>query len=95
MRVVFNAGEPPSVSRQGSAAQPIDGRETVITPLPELGTMSYCLVDTAHLEFESPAQDGVVEIASVWVRASPGQVDLACQVATAIATEVWPLLPSP
>lgn len=95
VRVLFGAGIPPSVSGQGAAAQPIDGRQTVVTPVPELGTMSYCLVDAPHLEFQSPAQEGLVEIASVWVRASPGQVDLACRVATAIATEVWPLLPSP
>ncbi len=95
VRVIFNAGIPPSTSQPGSAEQPIAGREAVITPLPELGSVSYCLIDAPHVEFEGPGQDEVVEIASVWVRASPGQVDVACQVATAIATEVWPLLPSP
>jgi hypothetical protein len=95
VRLLFTAGLPPSTSQPGSAAQPIAGREAVITPLPEVGSVSYCLIDSPHLEFEAPEQDGLVEIASVWVRAAQGQVDLACQVATALATEVWPLLPSP
>jgi hypothetical protein len=94
VRVAFNAGVPPTASRPGAAVRSIAGRSTVVSPVPELGSVSYCLADAPHVEFESPGQDGVVEIASVWVRASPGQVDLACQVATAVAAEVWPLLPS-
>lgn len=94
VRVVFNAGPPPSVSRPGSVSRQIAGRSTIVTPVPELGSVSYCLVDAPHVEFESPGQDGLVEIASVWVRAAAGQVNLACQVATALATEVWPRLPS-
>ncbi len=94
VRVVFNAGVSPSVSRPGSVSQRIAGRSTIVTPVPELGSMSYCLVDAPHVEFESPRQDGLVEIASVWVRVAAGQVNLACQVATALAAEVWPRLPS-
>lgn len=95
VRVVFNAGVPPSASEPGAAVRQIGGRETVVTPVPQLGSVSYCLVDAPHLEFSSPAGDGLVEIASVRVRAAAGQVDLACEVATALATEVWPLLPTP
>jgi len=96
VRVLFRAGEPPSPSDPGATEESIAGRKTIVTPMPDLGSISYCLVDAPHVEFESPGQEeGFVEIASVWVRAAPGQVDLACQVAMTIANEVWPLLPTP
>jgi hypothetical protein len=48
-------------------------------------------VETAHIPF----QPGVSEKALVSVRLAKGQIAAACAAATAVASAVWPKLPSP
>ena len=94
VRLVFTTGPKPVPVGDGSASSDIAGRPSVTYPVPDGEESSYCIVDTEHVSFSGPGQDeDVVEIASVWVDREIGQIDAACAVATALATEVWPKLP--
>jgi hypothetical protein len=53
---------------------------------------SRCEVDTNRAPWGS-GDNGLVEIASMWVSEPPGQVDTACSLATQMANVVWPKLP--
>jgi hypothetical protein len=52
-------------------------------------------VQTGHIPFAFTGQEGLVEIAGVFVRKPKGQVDAACKMATDLANAVWPTLPKP
>jgi hypothetical protein len=96
IRLMFAAGPVPAVTGAGAKSTPISGRPTVTTPYPEVGDAAYCAVESGHIAFdEVPGQEGMVELAEVYVRVPKGAVDQGCQAATAVATAVWPALPPP
>jgi hypothetical protein len=89
VRVMFTAGTPPT------GGDPIGGRPSVVTPTSNAGQYVFCGVQTAHIPFSFPGQEGLVEIAGVFVRKPKGQTDAACKMATDLAGAVWPTLPKP
>jgi hypothetical protein len=96
VRLVFGAGAVPTPYGTGANKKPIAGRASVTNPIPDAGAASFCTVDTGHIPFdEVDGQTGMVELASVFARMPKGKVKAACQVAVAVATAVWPRLPTP
>lgn len=97
VRLMFSAGQPPTTwAPNGANSNPIAGRPSVTNPFPDAGTSSFCTVDTGHIPFEEvDVTADIVELASVFVRTPKGQVDAGCQAAVAVATQVWPQLPTP
>lgn len=96
IRLMFAAGTAPVATGAGAKSTPVGGRATVTTPYPDVGDGAYCAVESGHVPFdEVPAQTGMVELAEVYVRVPKGKVDQGCQAATAVATKVWPALPTP
>ncbi|MPZ82932.1 MAG: DUF3558 domain-containing protein [Actinophytocola sp.] len=97
VRLVFGAGPQPTTwAPTGANSDPIAGRPSVTNPFPEAGTSAFCSVDSGHIPFEEvDVTEDIVELASVFVRTPTGQVDAGCQAAVAVATKVWPRLPTP
>jgi hypothetical protein len=95
VRVVFAPGTAPDATQPGVTQSAIGGRPTVLTPTPEAGANAYCGADTAGAAYQLSGYSGpLVEVATVYVRMQSGQVDAACQAATALATALWPKLPA-
>ena len=96
VRLVFGAGLTPTKWAAEGNSNPIAGRPTVTNLVPDAGTASFCTIDTGHLPYEEVAgQSGMVELASVFVRMPKGQIHVGCQAAVAVASAVWPQLPTP
>lgn len=93
VRLQFGAGVEPSVYSQGGTEGLVAGRQSATNRYPEVGENSYCSVETAHIQFGEIEGEDAYEVASVYVRAPGGQVDMACAAATAVAELVWPELP--
>jgi hypothetical protein len=95
LRVMFTTGPEPRPTGPGATQSPIAGRSSVLSPTPDAGDYVFCGAQTRHVAFHAAGQSGLVEIAAVFVRMRRGQVDQACRAATAVATSVWPRLPTP
>jgi hypothetical protein len=94
VRVQFGAGNPPIAHGPGANQDPLADRPTVMNPFEELGTGSYCSVESAHIPFdEVEGADGVVEVANVFVGMPKGQVAAGCVAARTVAGILWPKLP--
>lgn len=95
VEVAFEAGPMPEVWSEGvSNTNPVAGRPSVTNMNPRAAEATVCVVSTGHIPFtEFEEQLGLVEIAEVFVYVPGENQPVACQAATAVATELWPKLP--
>lgn len=90
--VTFIVGPSPNAQADGGDAVTIAGRPSVTISTTE-DTAAECWIDTAGPPFGG-AQSNLVEIAEVYISDDNQSTDTACQVGTALATAIWPKLPS-
>lgn len=93
VRLLMTLGVPVSTPPSGSTTETIGGRQTLVEPTPEAGDLSFCLLSTDHVPYETSIQSDVIEQALVTVRGGKGEVEQACATARAVAAEAWPKLP--
>jgi hypothetical protein len=87
----FVVGPPPVAEPNVSTASQIGGRPSVTISTTD-DSAAECSIDTAGPAFG--AQQGLVEIAEVYISDANQSTDTACQVGTTLATAIWPKLPS-
>lgn len=90
--VSFIVGPPPDAQADGGTAAQIGGRPSVTISTTD-DTAAQCWIDTPGPAFGA-AQSNLYEIAEVYVSDDNQSTDTACQVGTALATAIWPKLPS-
>lgn len=91
VQLLFLVGPYPEPVHGGTATD-IAGRPSVVQPTDE-DAFGECVIDTGGIAFGQP-QQGLVEIAEIFVYGS-GQTGAAtCQLATTIADAAWPKLPA-
>lgn len=90
VHLTFIVGPAPDAHADGGTATQIGGRPSVTISATDGATVE-CRIDTPGVAFGG-AQSNLYEIAEVHV--SYRTTDAACQAATALATVVWPKLPS-
>jgi hypothetical protein len=90
-QLLFLVGPQPE-PEDGATSTEIGGRESVVQPT-DAGDSGECQIDTGGIPFGAP-QQGLVEIAEVFVYASGQTGDATCQLGTTIASAAWPKLPA-
>lgn len=90
-QLLFLVGPQPE-PEDGATSTAIAGRESVVQATDAAGS-GECQIDTGGIPFGA-RQQGLVEIAEVFVYASGQTGDATCQLGTAIASAAWPKLPA-
>jgi hypothetical protein len=86
----FIVGPPPVAQANVSTAAQIAGRASVVISTTD-DIAAECWINTAGQAFGG--QQGLVEIAEVYISDANQSTDTACQIGTTLATAIWPKLP--